>query len=86
MGPAIARRGHHFMSALVVVNGDAILLQIIAAATAAGRFTGGLDGGQEQGHQDANDGDDDEQLDEGKPRRPNEVPLHVMTPMIASDC
>jgi hypothetical protein len=40
------------------------LLEIVLALTAARRFAGGLNRGQEQRHQDADDGDHHQQLDE----------------------
>jgi hypothetical protein len=42
----------------MIVEGNADLLEIVRTRRATGRFASGLDRGQEQGHQDANDGDD----------------------------
>jgi hypothetical protein len=50
----------------MIVQRDTNLLQIIAAAGSPGRFAGGLHRGQEKGHEHADDGDDNEQLDERK--------------------
>ena len=49
-----------------VLRADAELLEVIRALRAAGRFAGGLHRGKEQRDQDADDGDDDEQLDQGE--------------------
>jgi hypothetical protein len=48
------------------VEGKTKLLEVVQAGTAAGSFTSRLNGRQKQTNQDANDGDDDEQLDERK--------------------
>ena len=45
------------------VHGQSNLLEVVVALRAAGRLAGGLHGRQEQGDQDADDGDDDQQLD-----------------------
>ena len=42
------------------------LLQMVGALYLPGRFAGRLYGGQQQRHQDADDGDHDQQLDERK--------------------
>ena len=62
---------------MVVVQGDADLLQVVRALGAAGRLAGGLDGGQEQGDQHGDDGDDDQKLDqrEGTSRHTHRVKL-----------
>ena len=44
--------------ALVIVQAQAHLLEIVGALDAAGRLAGGLDGRQEQGDQDRDDRDD----------------------------
>src|SRR5687768_13994743 len=64
--PAVIEPGWriHFMGIVVAVECQADLLQVIRALRAAGAFASGLDGGKEQGDQDADDGDDDQQLDQ----------------------
>jgi hypothetical protein len=42
------------------------LAEIVLALGTAGGFAGGLDGGEEQRHQDADDGDYHQELDEGE--------------------
>jgi hypothetical protein len=42
------------------------LLQVVGALGAAGRFAGRLHGGQKQRHEDADDGDHDQQFDQRK--------------------
>ena len=51
---------------MVVVAGEADLLQIVNTLGTAGRLAGRLHGGQEQSDQDGNDGDHDQELDQGK--------------------
>jgi hypothetical protein len=46
------------------VDGQAKLLQVVAALRAAGGFAGCLHGGQEQGDQDCNDRDDDQEFNQ----------------------
>src|SRR5689334_12329811 len=48
--------------AFVVVKGEADLFEVIFALRATGRFTSGLDRGEEQRDEDADDCDDDEKL------------------------
>ena len=49
---------------VVVVQGEADLLQVVDALRPPGRLARRLDGGQEQGDQHGDDGDDDQQLDQ----------------------
>ena len=49
---------------MVVVHGEAELLEVVDALDAPGGRAGGLHGGQQQGDQDGDDGDHDEQLDQ----------------------
>lgn len=49
-----------------ILRGQANLLEIVRALHAAGSLARGLHCGQQQRDQDADDGDDDEELDEGK--------------------
>jgi hypothetical protein len=49
-----------------IVNADAELFQVVAARRSASRLACGLDGWQQEGHEDANNGDDDEQLNKRK--------------------
>ena len=51
---------------VVVVQGEADLLEVIDALRSAGGLAGGLHGRQEQRDEHANDCDDHEQLDERK--------------------
>lgn len=51
---------------MIVMHGQHHLFQVIPARHPPRRFASGLDSRQEQRHQDANDGNDDEQLDEGE--------------------
>ena len=52
------------MDVVVVVQGDAELLQVVDALGATGGLAGRLDGGQEQGDQDGDDRDHHQQLDQ----------------------
>ena len=54
------------MRVVIVEQGDAELLEIVGALGAAGRVAGHLYGGQEERNEDADDGDNNQQLDEGK--------------------
>ena len=54
----------HLPHSLVVVQGEADLPQVIETLRAPRGFAGGLNGWQQQGNQDADDGDYDEQLDQ----------------------
>ena len=49
---------------VVVVQGDADLLQVVRALDAPGGLAGRLDGGQQQGDQHGDDRDHDQQLDQ----------------------
>ena len=51
---------------LIGMQGQADLLEVVRALGAAGRFAGGLDGGQEQAGQDREDRDHDQDFDEGE--------------------
>jgi hypothetical protein len=55
---------------VVVVGGQAELLEVVGALDAGGGLADLLDGGQQQADQDGDDGDDDEQFDEGEARKP----------------
>jgi hypothetical protein len=50
----------------VVQECDAKLLEIVLTLATASRFACGLDGRQQQGYQNAYNGNDDEQFDERK--------------------
>ena len=54
------------MHIMVVVHRQANLLQIVFALRAPGRFTCLLNGWQQQGNQDRNDGNDHQQLNQCK--------------------
>ena len=53
---------------VVVVQGEADLLQVVDALRPAGGLARRLDGGQEQGDQHGDDRDDHQQLDQGEGR------------------
>jgi hypothetical protein len=48
----------------MVVQREAELLQIVQALRATGRFSGRLHGRQQERHERADDGDDDQQLNQ----------------------
>ena len=48
------------------MESEADLLEIVDALGAPGRLSGRLYSGHDQPHENADDGDDDQQLDEGK--------------------
>jgi hypothetical protein len=54
------------MRSLVVVQGQAQLLQVVLTPRAPGRFARRLHRGQEQRYQDADDGNDHKKFDQGK--------------------
>ena len=54
------------MRVVVMVGGQAELLEVVAALHTAGGLAGRLHRRQEQPNQDADDGDHDQQLDERK--------------------
>ena len=56
--------GNDAVDVVVVVQGQAQLLQVVDALAPAGGLAGGLHGGQQQGDQHGDDGDDDQQLDQ----------------------
>src|SRR5205809_133416 len=53
---------------VVVVNGDADLLEVVRAGHAVGGFPHLLHGGEQQSYEDANDRNDHQQLDQRKAR------------------
>ena len=59
-------RQHPVPAGHVVVHGHAQLPEVVLALAAAGRLAGGLDRRQEQRHQNADDGDHDQQFDQRK--------------------
>jgi hypothetical protein len=54
------------VSRVVIVHGQAKLLEIVAAAHPPSRFAGRLHGGQQQPHQHADDGDHDKKFHQGE--------------------
>ena len=52
------------MRVVVVVQGQADLLEVVGALDAGGGLADLLHGGQQQADQDGDDGDDDQQLDQ----------------------
>ncbi len=61
---------------MIVVAGQGQLLHLVDAFRPAGGFASGLDGGEEQGDEHANDGDHDQQFDE-RETTPERL-LHVL--------
>ena len=61
-----AGRRKRLMRAVVVVHGQPELLEVVLALGLPGRLSGLLDGRQQEGHQDGDDGDDHQQLDQRK--------------------
>src|SRR5262249_19744822 len=55
-------RGERPERVVVVVQGGADLLEVVDAGDAVGRLTGPLHGGQEEGDQDADEGEDGQQF------------------------
>ena len=56
------QRGHPVIGVVEVVKGKANLLEIVRALDAAGRFPRCLNRWQQQCHQDANNGNDNEEF------------------------
>jgi len=52
------------MNIVVGVQGESNLFHVIAALRSPRRFAGSLDGRQQQGNQNANDGDHNQQFDQ----------------------
>jgi hypothetical protein len=67
-------RRKDLLARLVVQNRQAELLEVVRALHAAGAFARGLHGGEQERDQDADDGNDDQQFDQGK--RGSQVTLH----------
>jgi hypothetical protein len=65
-GPAPATGWQVFVYGLVVQKSQADLFEVIFTFGSPGSLSGGLHGGQQQGHQDSDDGNHDKQLDEGE--------------------
>jgi hypothetical protein len=63
-------RREHFVHIVIVVRGQCHLLQIVAALGSPCRFTGGLNGRQQQGDQHGNNGDHHQQFNERKTPSP----------------
>ena len=59
--------GKYLVSALEVERRDGNLPHIVQAAGSSGRLSDHLNRGQKHANQDANDRDDDQQFDQGKP-------------------
>ena len=49
---------------MIIVGSQALLLEVVDALDPAGGLAGRLDGRQQQGDQDADDGDGDQEFDE----------------------
>src|SRR5262249_44729402 len=62
--PALIPRGKAPVAALVVVEGEADLLEVVHALGTPGRFPGRLDRREQKCDEDGDDGDDDQKLDE----------------------
>ena len=69
-------RRERLIGVVVIVQGQAPLLEVVGALAAAGGFAGGLHGRQEQGDQNANNGDDDEQFHESERALTNGCRVH----------
>ena len=65
-------------SGVIVVNCETDLLEIIAATHPPRGLTGGLNRRQQQPHENANDGDDDEQFHECETDVSNLISFHVI--------
>jgi hypothetical protein len=67
----------HPEDVVIVVHGNAELLQVVAALRPAGRFAGGLDGGKQQGDEDRDNRDYHQQLNQRKtsPSRSHKQPF-----------
>ena len=65
---AVADTGKTIHCGMVIVQCQSELFEIVGALHSSGGFSCGLDGGQEQADQDADDGDDDQKFDEGESR------------------
>jgi hypothetical protein len=49
---------------MVIVNSQSKLLEVVAAAHSTSRFTGCLNGREEEAHKDADNRDDDQEFDQ----------------------
>src|SRR2546421_30440 len=67
VGPGSEPGRKDAVSSMVVVEGQADLLQVVLALGAGGRLAHLLDGGQEQADEDGDDGDHHQQLDQREP-------------------
>src|SRR5262249_20535291 len=65
-GPTLVAGREAPVATLVVVQGEADLLQVVHALGPPGRFPGRLHRREQQGDEDGDDGDDDQQLNEGE--------------------
>jgi len=65
---------------MVLVHPQCDLPDLVGTGTATDRLTGGLDSGQQEADENADDGNHDEQLDEGKPAMLFRGGLHQETP------
>lgn len=74
------------MAIVIVVKCNTDLLEITLALRPTSSFTGLLNSGQQEGHKNCNDGDNDEQLDqcETGPQRVYARP-HVELPLSVTD-
>jgi len=59
---------------MVIVQGQCVLLEIVAALHSSCRFTSGLNRWQNQSNENADNGDDDKKFYEGKNASPLELP------------
>lgn len=65
--PAARPHRERAVDVMIVVQGQADLLEVVDALHPTGRLAHGLDGRQQQGDQHGDDRDDDQQLDQRKP-------------------
>ena len=66
IGLAHKALGKMLFCRFIIEHGQRDVLHMVLALCAAGRFAGGLNSRQQKRHQDADDGNHDQQLDEGK--------------------
>ena len=61
----------------IVVGRQGELLEVVGALHAPGGLAGRLDGGQQQRDQDAGDGDDHQQFDQGEAAREGRAAIRI---------
>jgi hypothetical protein len=61
-----ASGGQTISRVVIIMNGESDLLEMVGACHPPCGFASGLDGGQQQSDEHADNGDDDEEFDEGE--------------------